>query len=145
MAGFGDAPAGIFPAGLGTVGDPAEKPTGTPGARFINPVTRDYERDETTGQFKQMPSTRQRVMLAVATEFDSSGVRGFGVRMPRKMGITFEADARSAISSALRHMTEVEKSIRLNRVLVERGEFGRARFTIDYTDLVTGERDRATV
>lgn len=145
MAGFGGAPAGSFPAGMGSVPEPQDAPTGHGGSRFLNAVTRDYEIDATTGQFKQMPPTRQRVTLAVATELDSSGLVGFGIKPPRKMGDSFESEMRAAVARALRHMTDVDKTLRLNGVKVERGNLGRARVTIAFTDLVTGERDQATV
>lgn len=138
-------PAGLGPFGLGTPPDPGESPTGTAGSRFINPATRDYEVDAATSQFKQMPTVRQRVMLAIATELDSSGVAGFGKKRPRKMGSSFESEERALVSAALRQMIEVEKVVRLDGVTVERGSLGRARTTISFTDLTTGEKFNETV
>jgi len=120
-------------------------PDGPAGSRYLNPITRDYEVDETTGHFKQMPGTRQRVLLAVMTIRDSSGLPGFGVRMPKRMGDAFERQAENAVRQALRHMTDVEKCLLINSITVERGMGGRARVTIAFTDLVTGDQDRVRV
>ena len=103
------------------------------------------EIDAATNQFAQMPGTRQRVLLAVMTELESSGMAGFGIKRPPRMGPTFEAEMRAAVQSALRHMTQVERSLRLDAVLVERGRGGRARTTILYKDLVTGSTDSVAI
>ena len=145
MAGFGTMSFGLTPFGLGSPQAPGEAPTGGGGVRFINPVTRDYEIDAATGQYAQMPSVRQRVMLSVGTELNSSGVEGFGALLPRKIGADFDAQARSTVVSALRQLIEVEKAIRLDSVTTERGTLGRARINISFTDLVTGESHSLTV
>lgn len=145
MAGFGTAPAGTSPFGIGTPTTATVPPDGPVGSRYINPTTGDYEVDSTTGQFKQMPGVRQRVLLAVLTRRDSSGIPGFGTRMPARMGDDFEAACDAEIRSALRQMVEIEKVIRIDGIKVERGAAGRARITISYTDLVNGTRDRVNV
>lgn len=139
MAGFGTSAMGVAPFGVGTPAIPPPAPTGSAGSRFIDPLKRDYSVDAATGQFKQMPGTRQRVMLAVLTELESSGIRGFGIKPPTRMGTTFEAEMRGAVRTALRQMIEVEKCLRLDGVIVERGASGRASTTILYKDLITGE------
>ncbi len=136
---------GTSPFGVGTPASATEPPSGPAGSRYLNPVTRDYEVDSSTGQFKQMPGTRQRVLLTVLTVRDSSGVRGFGVKLPPRMGETFERQVENELRRALRTMTEVEKSLLINGITVERGLGGRARITIAFTDLVTGDQDRVRV
>ncbi len=145
MAGFGTAPGGSSPFGIATPAAAVAPPDGPAGSRFINPISRDYEVDDTTGHFKQMPGTRQRVLLAVMTIRDSSGLPGFGVRMPTRMGDAFERQGENAVRQALFHMTDVEKSLLINSIKVERGLGGRARITISFTDLVTGDQDRVRV
>lgn len=136
---------GTSPFGVGTPASATEPPSGPAGSRYLNPVTRDYEVDSTTGQFKQMPGTRQRVVITVLTVRDSSGVRGFGVRLPGRMGDAFERQVENEIRRSLRYMTEVEKSLLITEIKVERGLGGRARITISFTDLVTGDQDRVRV
>lgn len=142
MAGFGSMPAGSSPFGLGTPAAAVEPPDGPSGSRYLNPITRDYEVDATTGHFKQMPGTRQRVLIALLTLRNSSGLAGFGVRMPTRMGDAFETQSKQAVRQALQHMTEVEKSMRIDDIVVERGIGGRSRVTVVFTDLVTGDQDR---
>ncbi|HEU4544348.1 MAG TPA: hypothetical protein VFR23_24670 [Jiangellaceae bacterium] len=83
--------------------------------------------------------------MALLTARNSSGVLNFGTKMPGRMSETFEADSRAAINLALRHMIEIEKSIRVLSIDVERGAGGRARFTVRFFDLLTGQRDLAEV
>jgi hypothetical protein len=113
------------------------------GSRYLNPATGDYQIDPTTEHFAQMPKTRQRVLLALLTRRNSSAVDNFGKRAAKRMGETFEVEERAHVAEALHHLTEVEKVIRVNRVDVERGTGGRARTTVHYTDLVSGEPDFA--
>jgi hypothetical protein len=145
MAGFGAQPLGTSPFGVGTPASAVEPPDGPSGSRFINPVTLDYEVDGTTRQFKQMPPTRQRVFVAVMTRFNSSAIPGFGTRLPARMGDAFESQVRNEINRALRHMVEVEKSLLVLGIKVERGMGGRARITISFRDLVAGETDSVSV
>lgn len=141
MAGFGTLGFGSGPLGLGTPITAEAPPDGPAGCKFINPATGDFEQDADTHQLKQMPAARQAVLLALRTlQGSSSAIPGFGVRMPRKMGDTFEAEAKSAITTALAHLTGSGR-IRLDGVKVEKGLGGRARFTISFTDTSTGVKD----
>lgn len=141
--GFGLMQFGLGPFGLETPDTPPDVPTGEAGSRFINPATGDYEKDGVTGQLKQMPRTRQRVLLALITlRRTASTSPGFGSKLPRKMGTAFEIETRQAVLYALRHLTDVEKVIRIESLLVERGLNSRARVTVSYTDLDTNEPDQ---
>lgn len=145
MSAYGTMPFGTGPFGLGTPTSLTAPPTGTAGVRYLNPASRDYEVDPATGQLAQMPSIRQRVLLAVTTLFRSStAVPTFGIKLPRKMGTTFPAEADAAVRSALRHLTETEALIRINSVTTERYG-GRARITVAWTDLSTGLEDRTEI
>ncbi len=145
MAGFGLMPAGLGPFGLGTPAQGAEPPSGPAGSRYLNPITRDYQVDEETGQFAQMPAVRQRVLIIVLTLKNSSAVKGLGVRLPPRMDETFESAVKAEITLALRQLTDVERVARLEDVKVDRGRSGRARITVVYTDLTTATRDQVTV
>ena len=80
-------PFGTGPMGLGTPVTASLPPKGPAGSRYIHPATKDYERDPTTGQLKQMPKVRQQVLLALTTLLGSaSTLDGFGIRLPRKQG-----------------------------------------------------------
>jgi hypothetical protein len=143
MAGAGTIPGGTGPFGIGTPAEASERPTGAAGVRFINPDTRDYEQDPSTSQLAQMPSVRQRVMLALVTEFGSSGVDGFGFKRPPKMGTGFERVTELAVRTALRQLTDVERIIRVDQVLVDRLNTQRARINVTFTNLETGKQDTA--
>ena len=145
MAGFGTYAYGMSPYGLGTPATGVAPPVGAAGSRYINPQTRDYEIDPATGQQAQMPGIRQRVLLALTTVLASStAVPGMGVRLPKKMGTTYEAEVRNAVLVALRQMIEVEKVLRVDAIIVKRTGTGRSSITVSYTDLTTGEADRVT-
>jgi hypothetical protein len=137
---------GTHGAGLGVPVEAAAPPSGPAGSRFINPATGDFEIDTNTLQQKQMPIERQQVLLAVRTIYGSAAaVPTFGLRMPKKMGDRFQAEATNAIRSALAHLTDEQKVIRLDSVTAERGSGGRGRVTIKYTILRTGRADVLTL
>ena len=139
--GFGVMPFGLGPFGLETPDDPPTPPTGTAGSRYINPATGDYEVDETTGQLKQMPRTRQRVLLALITMRRTVPTAPrFGANLPRKMGTSFEVEVRQSVALALQHLVN-ERAIDLQQIVVERGRNSRARVTVNYIDLDTDEPD----
>jgi phage baseplate assembly protein W len=87
-----------------------------------------------------MPATRQAVLLALKTVRGSStALSSFGVKLPRKMGETFEAECRSAVTAALSHLINTNR-IRLDSVTAEKGLGGRGRITVAYTDIATGKK-----
>lgn len=142
MPGFGSAPAGTSGAGLGVPVEAAAPPTGPAGSRFINPATGDFEIDSDTLQQKQMPIERQQVLLALRTLYGSAAaVPGFGVRIPKKMGDRFVAEATDAVRAALVHLTDKQKVIRLDKVTAEHGRGGRGKVTVHYTITRTGKND----
>lgn len=139
MAGLGSASFGAFPFGLGTPVEAAIPPTGFPGSRYINPGSGDYEVDADSGQLAQMPGTRQRVLLALKTLKGSSSVLPeFGILLPRKIDQAIDLRVRDAVRVALSHLTDVDKVIRIESVLVSRRTTGRLAVTLAYTDLSTG-------
>lgn len=146
MAGLGSAPVGIFPFGLGTPVEAAVPTTGTPGSRYLNPSSGDYEIDSTTGGMAQMPPVRQRVLLALKTLRGSSSVLSdFGLRLPRKIDQSIDARMRDAVRVALYHLTDVERVARLDSVLTNRSGAGRIACVVAWTDLTTGSGFSETV
>lgn len=138
-------PMGSAPYGLGTPVTSEAPPDGPAGCRYLNPATRDYELDPDTGQFAQMPHLRHRVLHTLLMIQGSSTARPIdGVKQPRRMGPTFEAEMRASVRAAMRQMTDIEKVMLIEDIAVERGRGGRARVTVSYRDLTTGLRDQAT-
>lgn len=143
MAGFGLDSFGLAAFGLGTPNEAPVQPVGSIGSRYINPISGDYEIDGVTGHLKQMPGTRQRVMLALTTlKTSATVVPRFGIRLPRKMGTAFEFEVKQAIRLALMHLTDFEQVIQVDDIIVERGRNSRAMATVVYTDLETDEADQ---
>lgn len=140
---------GVFAVGLGAFGlatpDVAPDPaTGPVGSRWINSATKDYEVNEATGNLKQMPGVRQQVFLAISTIQGTANPNPrFGIRLPNKMNNSFENECKSAVKSALSHLTDVDPPIiEINKIQVTKGRNSRAEILIDYTDLSTGEPDQ---
>lgn len=141
MAGFGIMGAGTGPMGLGTPVSASLPPDGPAGCRYLNPASKDYEQDPTTGQHKQMPKVRQQVLLALTTLLGSATtLQGFGIRLPRKMGDRFQAETEVSVRAALRHLTDTQRVIRIDSIKAEHGRGGRARITVSWTDATTGKR-----
>lgn len=131
--------------GLGTPVSASDPPVGAAGCRYINPATKDYEQDPSTGQLKQMPPVRQQVLLAITTIAKSASTLDWlGIRLPRKMGDRFQGDVEVSVRSALRHLTDAQKVIRIDRIIAERGAGGRARITVSWTDLKTKLTDQVS-
>lgn len=140
MIGAGIQGAGSTPAGVGAPEAAPLPPTIDGGVRYINPATGDYELDPATGQYAQMPIIRQRVMIALLTVKRSSTVLpDLGIIRPTKMGDRFQAEMEQSVREALHQLTDIEQVIEIDFVTVERGAGGRARITVSYTDLTTGE------
>lgn len=145
MSGFGLLPAGLGPFGFGVPPEAALPPDGPSGSRYINPATKDYEQDPDTLQLKQMPALRQRVLIAMTMRKGSAvTLPDLGVAFPTKMGTAFEAEVTASVRAALRQLTDIERVLRINAIAVERGASGRARVTLSYTDLTTGNTDQVT-
>lgn len=143
MAGFGQTPMGTSPFGLGTPVARAPEVTGNWGTRWVNPDSRDFEIDSATNQYKQMPEMRQRVYFALVESFGSSTVRPKdGLKRPEKMGTGFERLQEAEVRAALHHLTDVERVIRIDAIIVERVNSQRAHTTVQWTDLTTGEKDQ---
>jgi hypothetical protein len=136
----------MTPFGLGTPAPTGDPPDGASGTRYLNPATRDYQVDTATGQLAQMPSIRQRVLIALLTVRGSAtAAPAFGIVPPRKMGDQFTAEMQQAVRSALKQLTDVEKVVRIDGILVERGAGSRSKTTVIFTDLTTGEGDSASI
>jgi len=136
-AGFGITPLASTPFGLGTP-TPANEPPADPStfSRYINPGSGDYERDPATGQLKQMPAIRQRVLLALKTSRGSSSVLPtFGFSGPKKIGANFEQIVRLRVRVALRQLTDVEKVARIESIVPTRRSGGRVGVVVVFTDL----------
>jgi len=143
--GFGLSPYGFgTPYGLGTPVTAEAPPDGPAGSRYLNPASRDYEQGP-DGQLAQMPPVRQRVLIALLTiQGSSTALPQLGVRAPARMGTTFENEMRAAVRTALAQLIDVEKLIRIDAIKVERGNSGRARVTVSYTNLTDGTDDTVT-
>jgi len=138
--GFGRQACGISAAGSGEPATIQEVADPSRGTRYLNPATGDYENDGDTGQLKQMPGTRQRVLLAIKTIRGSATANPrFGKLSPTKMGAQFEAEEEAAVRSALAHLTREDAPvIRIDDIRVTRIATGRSLTVLSYTDLTTG-------
>ncbi len=146
--GLGTTPLGpTTPAGFAVapelVAPPADYPTAS---RYLDPVSKDWVPDDTNGnEWQRMPTTRQRVVLALSTVRGSNAALfAFGFTVPRRMDSSFEQRVAVAVRAALAHLIVTEKRIRLDSVAVQRTA-QRATITVSYTDLETGEDDTVTL
>lgn len=140
MAGLGTAAAGQVAAGFGDPATGSAPPAAERMSRYIDPATGEYEVDSSTGNFRRWTPVQQRVFLALKTVFGSSSVqRRWGVRLPRKVTASFNAEVEQAARDALARMTDVEKVIRILRVEVDRVG-SRSRCAVYFRDLTDPAR-----
>lgn len=135
---------GLFPYGFGWAGMssvfpiPVEVDThGTAGAAFIG-ANGDYECDGLGDVIKTM-HIKQRVALLLRTEFGSvTGQRLLGLASQRAVDASWDYRMRRAVDKALKPAID-DGSINLDRVVLEQTTSIRARITVLYTILETGE------
>ena len=138
---------GRIPLGFGTGDDAPVPPGGEWGSRYIDPRTRDYAVDQSTGQFQQMPAVRQRFLLRLTTLYGSSSVRPTdGVKLPRKFDEASRRNVDDAVRLAMRHETDIEKVARIDSVTLARNpdNHGLADIVVSFVDLTTGADDQVS-
>ncbi len=132
MASFGTSVFGVSPYGPGTVAAHPEPPRDPPsGAKFLNYLTKDYER-ATDGSYRRMPTTRQRVLIAIGTEQGSSSVLPeLGSKFPDKIDESYQGKSQAEAARCLAGLI-AEQEIVLGEVTIEQTETGRVEITIPY-------------
>lgn len=82
---------------------------------------------------------RQRMLLIGLTELGSSStLPDMGIQIPRKIDRHFERNVKASVRKAYRRLTDVERSVRIDDIIIEdNGIAGRRFITISYTDLTT--------
>lgn len=147
--GYGIQGAGVTAAGIGEPATIVDNPEPSDGSMYINPYTKDYELDASTGQLAQMPPVRQMVLLALSTiKGTATALPWLGISYPSKITQSFESECIASVNAALSHLTrEDDPQITIDRVSVEvaSGIQGRAKITVSYTDLTTGEYDAVSI
>lgn len=140
MAGFADSPFALTPFGTGTPAEANPPPTRRiPGARYVNPSTRDYQLDD-ENELARMPTVRQQMLLAVTTLLESSAVEpGRGIKLPEKIDENFSSRVRVSVERATAEIVSSGRAT-VDNVRTEILQTGRALILISYTDLTTGEQ-----
>lgn|GEM_PF-2429335 len=140
--GLGTAPIGSTPFGLGTSASGPVPPRRRILAPYIDPATGDCVVAE-DGELEGMPVNRQRVMLTCLTRPGSSSVLpDWGVELPPKITESYPGEVRAEVLRAHRFMTSVG-DITIEGVDTETTSAGRVQVLVSYTDMRTGESDRA--
>jgi len=131
------APIGSTPFGFGTpVSAPLPATQGPALSRYIDPGSGDYRIDAKTGQFASMPSLRQRVLLIMNTEIGSCvAMPQLGIPRPKKIDQSYVAATRSAVRKAFYRLTDVERVMQIQDIVIEKRSSGRVEMTLIYRDL----------
>jgi hypothetical protein len=141
MSGIGDSPLGTSPFGIGQPDALALlESAADSGARLLDPTTGDYTIDSDTTRFTRSPNVKQLVVIALRTRLGSAAAAlDLGIKLPEKLGQTFQAEASASVRAALRHLTD-NKIIRVISVQTERsGE--RAAIYVQYRDVASNTID----
>lgn len=144
-SGWGQTTFGTVPFYVGSTVPLTAPPARKPGVAFLDPLTGDYVIGS-DGELSKMPSTRQRVMLICTTKLGSAAAATqMGIQLPSKIGDGFEEQAETAIRTGLQPLVD-DGSLTLDAVSADRTSVtGRARLTIEYTDLRSGEKETVAV
>lgn len=146
MAGLGGSPIGSTPFGAGTPVEAAAPPEAPlQDARFLNVDTKDYEAG-VDGEYKAMPSVRQRMLIALGTTLGSAAaLQEAGIKLPSRIDERFPQRSEQAIRRAVSFMVQAGE-VRIDSVrLVDSGVIGRSEHVVSYTDLTTGNSDTLAV
>lgn len=144
------SPVGSTPFGYATpVAAPLPATQGPALSRFIDSGTGDYVIDDQVGQLASMPSLRQRVLLIMNTEFGSStSLPNLGVRRPAKIDESYIRTTQNALYEAFYRLTNVERIMQIQDIIVEKRSGGRVAIVLVYRDLtspIPGEQTVTTV
>lgn len=118
------------------IGAPPAATQGPALSRYIDPGTGDFLIDDSVGQLAAMPSLRQRVLLIMNTQLGSStALPQLGVPRPRKIDETYIVSTRAAIRKAFYRLTDIERIMRIEDILIDKRPGGRIQVTLVYRDL----------
>jgi phage baseplate assembly protein W len=141
--GYGLAPIGYFPFGLYSPQENEAANISVPGARYLDPVEKDFTAS-VDGNLDTMPSVRQRVLLALSTGLGTSSVLpDFGNAIPtiKKIDQRFEILLKDSVKTALYQLTDIEKVIIIEDIIIDQNIQGRVSYTVVYNDLTTNKLD----
>lgn len=146
MAGLGGSPIGSTPFGAGTPIE-ATAPPDAPmqDARFVNPDTKDYEAGD-DGEYKAMPTVRQRAMIALGmTLGSSSSIQDHGLQLPSRIDERYPQRSAQSIRRALDFLVR-HGELRIDAITSPDSSItGRTEHRVAYTDLTTGNTGTLTV
>ena len=141
------SPVGSTPFGMATpVAAPPAATQGPALSRYINPGSGDYEINEYVGQFADMPTLRQRVLLVLNTEFgSSSALPALGINRPKKITESFVAETTAAVRRAFYLLTDVERVMLILGIDIRKLYSGRVSIVVEYQDLTANNPSPQTV
>jgi hypothetical protein len=116
------------------------------GSRRIDPLTKDYVLDATTGRIKGMNDTQQLVYMAVATTKGTSAMQSLGQELMLIQRITsnFARRVDSTLRAAVQHIVD-RKLIEVVGTQVDVVRPGVARVLLQWRDLASGNEEETLI
>jgi hypothetical protein len=116
------------------------------GSRRLDPFTRDYVLDSTTGRVKGMSDTQQLVYLAVCTDKGTSSMRSLGqeLRLIERITSNFARRVDSTLRTAVQHLVD-RKLIEVAGTQVDIVRPGVARVLLQWRDLASGNEEETLI
>jgi len=130
---------GTGPLGYGDPDEATEPPDGAVYlSPWVSPATKSYEIDPVTGALGEVSPVMGRVIYCLTQVLGSSALLpGDGVKYPKKVDGQFEKNLLNAVRDALRQLTDTEKLIRIENIVVEKAG-PRSQYFLHFFDLTTG-------
>lgn len=136
--GAGTGPAGFMPAGLYDADEGLSAPAPSPLSRYIDPISRQYAMSDDGRALRQMPGSRQRVMLAIGTRLSSAADQLLGMQREEILGQRWTAEAELHARTALSRIVADGSIAILNVTPTKNTQTNRYTISVTYRDLTTG-------
>lgn len=139
-------PLGSTPLGYGPFAGQPLVPVGPPSlTAYRDPAAKNFAIDPATLQQRGTSPARAVALVVMQTVAGTSLRGGAGIRVPQKIGESFNQTIATEVHSALRQAQIRDRLLSVDAVFVKRYPLGRVTVGVRFHDLTTGRDDEVEV